>query len=95
MNDRDFRKLLLSIKQMGMIRRGEMKPSRVFEYKPANVRAIRKKLHVTQREFAALIGVSVGTLRNWEQGRRMPDGPARALLRVAEADPKAVVAALS
>jgi putative transcriptional regulator len=41
-----------------------------------------------------MIGVSVATLRNWEQGRRMPDGPALALLRVASAEPKAVTRAL-
>jgi len=41
-----------------------------------------------------MIGVSVGTLRNWEQGRRMPEGPALALLRVAARHPKAVIEAL-
>jgi putative transcriptional regulator len=59
------------------------------------VRSIRDQLDVTQEEFALMIGVSVATLRNWEQGRRTPDGPAQALLRVAAANPKAVVAALS
>jgi putative transcriptional regulator len=58
------------------------------------VRSIRDQLDVTQEEFALMIGVSVATLRNWEQGRRVPDGPAQALLRVAAANPKAVVAAL-
>jgi putative transcriptional regulator len=46
-------------------------------------------------EFARMIGVSVSTLQNWEQGRRRPDGPARALLRVAAANPDAVAAALA
>jgi hypothetical protein len=45
-------------------------------------------------EFALMIGVSVATLRNWEQGRRTPDGPALALLRVAARNPKAVIQAL-
>jgi len=44
--------------------------------------------------IAAMIGVSVGTLRNWEQGRRIPEGPARALLQVASCDPEAVRKAL-
>jgi putative transcriptional regulator len=54
-----------------------------------DVKAIRKKLAKSQREFALMIGVSVGTLRNWEQGRRRPVGPARALLRVAARSPEA------
>lgn len=95
MNPTDFKKLVASVKEAGRIRRGSQRPSRVTTFKPADVRAIREKLDVTQAEFALMIGVSVATLRNWEQGRRMPDGPARALLRVAAANPKAVVMALS
>ena len=47
-----------------------------------------------QSEFALMIGVSVGTLQNWEQGRRKPVGPARALLKVASENPEAVREAL-
>jgi MoxR-like ATPase len=57
---------------------------------PDEVRAIRQRLGKTQAEFAVMIGVSLATLRNWEQGRRVPDGPARALLRVAAANPRGV-----
>jgi putative transcriptional regulator len=57
------------------------------------VRAIREELGQTQTEFALMIGVSTATLRNWEQGRRQPEGPARALLRVAARNPKAVATA--
>jgi putative transcriptional regulator len=56
---------------------------------------VRKKLGRSQTAFAAMIGVSVATLRNWEQGRRRPEGPARALLRVAAKNPKAVKEALT
>jgi putative transcriptional regulator len=49
---------------------------------------------VSQSEFALMIGVSVATLRNWEQGRRTPEGPALALLRVAIKNPTAVAEAL-
>ena len=56
--------------------------------------AVRAKLGASQAEFALMIGVSVATLRNWEQGRRTPDGPALALLRVAARNPKAVIQAL-
>jgi putative transcriptional regulator len=59
----------------------------------ADVPAIRKELGLSQPEFAGFMGVSVGTLRNWEQDRREPHGPARALLLVASKQPAAVLAA--
>ncbi len=95
MKKQDFDKLVTSIKQAGRIRRGRMAPSRRTTVRPADVRAIRERLGKTQTEFAFMIGVSPATLRNWEQGRRRPEGPARALLRVAARNPKAVEAALS
>jgi putative transcriptional regulator len=95
MRDADFQNLIASIKEAGAIRRGEMKPSRVFEFKPDDVRRVRRRLRQTQSEFAFMIGVSVGTLRNWEQGRRVPEGPARALLRVASKNPDVVRRSLS
>jgi len=55
----------------------------------------RQGLGKSQSEFAMMIGVSVSTLQNWEQSRRQPDGPARALLKVAAENPKAVAKALS
>jgi putative transcriptional regulator len=90
-----FDKLLSSIRQAGKIRRKKMRPSRVFKYKPADIKAIREKLGQSQAEFALMIGVSVATLRNWEQGRRTPEGPARALLKIASKNPEAVAEALS
>jgi putative transcriptional regulator len=90
----DFEKLATSVRQAGRIHRGELRPSRVTTLEAADVRKIRDRIGVTQEDFALMIGVSVATLRNWEQGRRVPDGPAQALLRVAAANPKAVVAAL-
>lgn len=95
MKTTDFEKLVTSVKQAGRIRRGVQRPSRVTTLDAADVRSIRDQLSVTQEEFALMIGVSVATLRNWEQGRRVPDGPAQALLRVAASNPRAVVAALS
>ncbi len=88
-----FEKLVRSVRQAGRIRRGA-RASRSFSFGPADVKAIRSKLGKSQSEFALMIGVSVATLRNWEQGRRTPDGPALALLRVASAEPKAVSRAL-
>ena len=56
------------------------------------VASIREKTGLSQSQFASLIGVSVRTLQDWEQGRRAPSGPAKALLRVAEKNPKALLA---
>jgi putative transcriptional regulator len=94
MRKQEFESLVESIRQAGRIRRGELEPSRVVEVAPVDVKAIRQQLGKTQAEFARMIGVSVATLQNWEQGRRRPEGPARALLRVAAANPEAVAAAL-
>jgi putative transcriptional regulator len=95
MKKQDFENLVESIRQAGRIRRGEAKLSRVTEFKAVDVKAVRTKLGKSQSEFARMIGVSVSTLQNWEQGRRRPEGPARALLRVAAANPEAVAAALA
>ena len=94
MKDDAFQALLTSVRQAGQIRRGARRASRTTVFDPTDVQAVRAKLRVSQAEFALMIGVSVATLRNWEQGRRTPDGPALALLRVAARNPKAVVQAL-
>ena len=94
MKDKAFQELLQSVRQAGRIRRGHLKPGRITTFQPADVRAVRDKLGASQSEFALMIGVSVATLRNWEQGRRTPDGPALALLRVAARNPRAVAEAL-
>jgi putative transcriptional regulator len=60
-----------------------------------DTRRIRTKLGMTQAQFAREFGFSVDTLRHWEQGRRMPDGAARAYLKVIDHAPKAVVKALA
>jgi putative transcriptional regulator len=92
--DKEFADLLKSIEQAREIHAKRMKPSRVFTFNPMDVTNVRKKLGVSQTRFAQIIGVSVDTLQNWEQGRRKPKGPALALLKVAEKDPKAVMRAL-
>lgn len=60
-----------------------------------DVKAIREKLEMTQEEFAGRFGFSINTLRHWEQGRRVPEGPARAYLLVIDRNPKAVQQALA
>jgi len=94
MKNEHFDKLVASIKEAGEIKAGYKAPSRVYEIKPPEIRTVREKLNVSQNEFALLIGVSVRTLQNWEQGRRKPEGPAKALLRIASRNPRAVLDAL-
>ncbi len=94
MKNDDFEKLVSSVKQMRAMMRGEEAPQRRNSYPSTDVKAIRKQLELTQDEFAAMIGVSVRTIQNWEQGHREPEGPAKALLRVVEKQPQAVLEAL-
>ena len=94
MKEELFIELLESVKQGGAILRGEVEPSREFLLEPINVQAIRKNYGLSQDKFAKLLGISVATLRNWEQGRRKPEGPARVLLRVAAKHPEAVLDAI-
>ncbi len=90
-----FDDLVASIKESGETHRGEAKASRTFVFQAEEVRAIREKLDKSQSQFAQMIGVSVSTLQNWEQGRRQPEGPARALLVVASKAPEVVAKALA
>ena len=86
--------MLKSVKQAVAIERGQLKPSRVFVVNKKNeVAAVRAKLGLPQSKFAALLGISAATLRNWEQGRRRPTGAARVLLKVAALHPKIVLKA--
>ncbi|MEZ4737260.1 MAG: NadS family protein [Caldilineaceae bacterium] len=90
MNDELFAELLASVREGGAILRGEQAPSRRFEVSAPDVKQIREQYELSQSEFAALLGVSIKTLQNWEQGRRTPHGTARVLLQVAARHPDAV-----
>jgi putative transcriptional regulator len=94
MKDSDFDLLCRSIKEAGEIQKGLRQPSRVFNAPHPGVKEIRERLGLTQSSFATLMGVSSRTLQNWEQGRRQPEGPAKALLRVVDREPQAVLHAL-
>lgn len=94
MNDKDFKMLVESVKQMGKIMRGQKLPHRRTVLTTVDVKGLRGRLGLTQNQFSGMIGVSVKTLQNWEQGRREPEGPARALLRVVEKEPQIVMSAL-
>jgi putative transcriptional regulator len=61
----------------------------------AYAKGIRARTHLTQAEFAARIGVPIETVRNWEQGKRSPRGPARALLKMIDHAPEVAFAVLS
>jgi len=90
MRDELFDELKESVRECGAILRGEAEPSRSSVVNALDIKNIRAGYKISQSEFAALIGISVKTLQNWEQGRRTPKGPARILLQVAAAHPDAV-----
>ncbi len=94
MKPKMFDELLGSIREGGAISRGNQKPSRRFVLDAPEVRAIRERVSLSQTKFAELIGVSVKTLQNWEQDRRRPTGPAAALLKIIDYDPKVAVRAI-
>jgi putative transcriptional regulator len=85
-----FNDLIESIKEGGAILRGEEKPVRVFTFPADDVKKIREKFGLSQQKFAELFGISIATLKNWEQGRRKPSGSATVLLRVLQKNPEAV-----
>jgi len=90
MKDKLFEALLTSVREGGAILRGEKEASRQFVIDTPDVKQIRERYKLSQTEFAALMGISVKTLQNWEQGRRTPRGAARVLLQVADKHPEAV-----
>jgi putative transcriptional regulator len=69
------------------IRTGVLKGGKIHIPVEIDAAAIRAKTSLSQLNFSKQIGVSVATLRNWEQGRRVPDGPAQVLLRMLNQDP--------
>ena len=90
-----FERLSASMTQMNEIDEGVRQPSRTFQIDALKIKEIRQVSGLSQAKFASLISVSVDTLRNWEQGRRSPTGPAKALLRAIANDPLHVIAALA
>ena len=95
MNDDMFEQLMESVSQADDIIKGKAKPAHTTEFAEPQVKVIRAKTGLTQTRFADVLGVSKRTLENWEQGRRHPTGPARALLKILDADPKHALEALN
>ena len=90
-----FEELLLSVKEAKDIMKGKKESSRKFYIEEPDAKEIRKKLHLTQNQFALLMNISIHTLRNWEQGRRQPEGPAKVLLNVANNHPNILIEMLN
>ena len=89
-----FNELLASVQEMDEIVQRKKAAARVTKFPEPEAKIIREKTGLSQNQFALLIGVSKRTLENWEQGRRHPTGPAKALLRILDVDPEHAVRAL-
>jgi putative transcriptional regulator len=92
MNEQDFNRLMEGVKQGAEYLKGLRSPSRAYKVtaRIPDVKNIREKLNVSQAEFAQMIGISVRTLQNWEQKRRVPDRSSVILLELAATYPKQV-----
>ena len=89
MNHRNIgAEILDGINEIKKFKRGEVALTTTELSEPSPPQAIRSKLKMSQSSFAGLLGVSMRTLQDWEQGRRAPQGPAIALLRIAEQHPE-------
>lgn len=92
-----FDELVASVKEMKDIQAGRSKAARVTQAADVvatgtpDVAALRARFKLSQAKFAALLGISVDTLQNWEQRRRRPEGPAKVLLRVAATHPEVLL----
>ena len=80
--------ILEGIKEVKQHKEGKIQLKTTTFSEPSPAQVIRKKLKLSQSAFAGLMGVSIRTIQDWEQGRRSPKGPAKSLLRVAEQHPE-------
>jgi putative transcriptional regulator len=91
------KKLIAAAREGVAIARGKADPTTYRVYVPAgiDVKAMRRKMGMTQESFALRYGLTLSRLRDWEQGRSAPDGAVRAYLKVIEKEPEAVERALT
>ncbi len=89
------KELIESLTDAAAHAKGEKSGVRVHTVEVPDVRAIRRKLHMSQHEFAATYRIPLPTLKNWEQGRRNPDAPAAAYLQAIAKRPREISAALA
>ena len=94
MNTAAFEQLLERVRRAIEASAGTRPMARPFRVDAVAIKELRAWTELSQPEFAALLGVELSTLRNWEQGRREPTGPAQALLRAIHNDPENVIRAL-
>jgi putative transcriptional regulator len=96
MDKKIFKSILAGAGEAVKIHQGKRKPARTHKVLvPAeiDVKAVRNKLGMTQKDFAETFGFGLDTIKSWESGRREPERPARILLRIIERNPKAVLEA--
>jgi putative transcriptional regulator len=79
--------ILEGIREIKAFKEGKVNLTTRKLSEPSNPKEIRARLNLSQATFAGLMGVSVRTVQDWEQGRREPSGPAKSLLRIAEQHP--------
>lgn len=95
MDKQHFDQLVKGVREMKRHLAGKtVRGARVTELDEPDVRAIREAARISQSQFAALIGVNLRTLQNWEQKRTKPTGPARALLKIVASNPRSAIEAL-
>ena len=97
MSKKAFDKIAAGLKDAIAIAKGEVDPATYRVHVPAeiDVAKIRRKMGLTREAFALRFGLQLGTVRDWEQRRRRPEGPARVLLTIIDREPKAVTRALA
>jgi putative transcriptional regulator len=89
MNNRNIGlEILDGLNEIRHFKQGKTRLKTTVLSEPSEPQVIRSKLNLSQSAFAGLLGVSMRTLQDWEQGRRNPQGPAIALLRIAEQHPE-------
>ena len=93
MDKRHFDQLVSGVREMKRHMAGKsVRSAKTIELPAPDVRTIREAAHISQSQFAKLIGVNLRTLQNWEQNRTQPTGPAKALLKIVASNPKAIEA---
>lgn len=91
MSKKPFDQIMEGLTEALEVARGHAKPSKLYVPAEINVRAIRRKLKLSQDGFATKFGFTINQIRDWEQGRTNPHGSSRAYLMVIQHNPKAVL----
>ncbi len=89
-----FKNIMAGLEDALAFAEGDNSRAKAHKIEVVDVKAVRKKTGLSQPKFAAVFKIPVGTLRGWEQGRRQPEGPAVALLRIIDKEPETAIRAL-